>query len=164
MKKFATILLAAALAAAGFGLLGQEAAPVPNTRVCWTPEGGAETCIQLDAGTITVLAFDMRAVQPPAVFPIPAQVTEAFQKHIQTEMTSAVLDGTPEIKPRYESVLELIVKHNIDSLLLPMLDRYPPPDLELLRQNAEAAKVQYDAAQRKVADQIAVTTKPAARP
>lgn len=164
MKKAATILLAAALVAAGFGLLAQEAAPVPSMRVCWTPEGGAESCVQLDAGTITVLAFDMRALQPPVVFPIPEQVTEAFQKHVQTEMTSAVLDGTPEVKPRYGSVLELIVKHNIDTLLLPMLDRYPPPDLELLKQSAEAAKVQYNTAQRKMADQITATTKAPARP
>jgi hypothetical protein len=80
-------------------------------------------------------------------FVITEAVLTAFNSFIADNTTTGTdADGNQVKKAKYASVHDLLVKHFIDSLVLPMLDRYPTPEVQAAKAAAKAAAEQADSA------------------
>lgn len=80
-------------------------------------------------------------------FVVPAPVLASFEALVaeQNAATAGAI-GTPPQPPKYASVWDMIVKHFVATLVLPVLDRYPTPAVAAAKAAAEAAARQADAA------------------
>lgn len=98
--------------------------------------------------TMKVCAVDA-ADKPIAgkCFVVPAPVLASFEKLVAEQNAAAVgpADAPPQ-PPKYAHVWDMIVKHFIQSLVLPVLDRYPTPEVAAAKAAAELAAQQADAA------------------
>lgn len=79
----------------------------------------------------------------PQCFVIPPSVVAATNQFM-TDQKSTDASGT--VTYTYANLWDLITKHFINSLVLPMLDRYPPPDLAAVKAAATAAAAAVDSA------------------
>lgn len=108
----------------------------------------AISCVGLSAETIKMCQVD--EVNKPVqgkCFVISEPVMSAFQSFIaDSKTTETDAEGNQVEKFKYASVYDLLVKHFIDSLVLPMLDRYPTPEVQAAKAAAAAAAAAADSA------------------
>jgi len=104
--------------------------------------------LALSAETMTVCEVD--ASQKPVqgkCFVVPAPVMASFTSFVNDQKTSSVdADGKSVETPKYASVWDMIVKHFIGTLVMPILDRYPTPEVAAAKTAADNAAKQIDAA------------------
>lgn len=102
----------------------------------------------LSAETMTVCEVDSgyKPVQGKC-FVVPAPVMDSFNKFVaDNKVTTTDADGKSVETPKYASVWDMLVKHFVGTLVLPILDRYPTPEVAAAKAAAENAAKQIDAA------------------
>jgi hypothetical protein len=100
-----------------------------SVTVCWIPEDGTQTCQTFAAGTVTMITVDLR--QTPAEYVVvqtlPPYVIGAMQTHVTNQTYNMQqADGSILTKPRYSSVQDLLMQYLIRSVIVPVLQLYPP--------------------------------------
>ena len=75
----------------------------------------------------------------PVCFVVSVPVQTAFQQFIAEQKS-------PNGTPLYAGFMDLVTKHFISSLVLPLIDRYPSPDLAQAKAAAQQAQAAADAA------------------
>lgn len=131
MKTILLILILLALP-----LTAQETANNNPITVTWTQQGGQ---------TYTWL--------------IPTEAVAIFNKFIAdtAETKTDPDDPTKTIRvTRYSGAGDLVVKHMIDTLIKPLLSRYPPPNIAQMEAEAKAAQKAVDAAKKVAAESVMV--------
>lgn len=104
--------------------------------------------LSLAAEPITVCQVDsdQKPVQGKC-FVVPAPVMTSFETFIANQKTVTTdAEGKQVETPKYASVFDLFVKHFIQSLVLPIVDLHPTPEVAAAKAAAEAAAKQVDAA------------------
>lgn len=97
-----------------------------------------------------------------ACFVVPAGVVDSFNKYMAAQQLPRITIDTNGVKtttmvPIYAGFFDLIVKHFIRTLVTPILDQYPPPDIVTLKANAKAAADAVDAAKAAILQQQTTT-------
>ncbi|MCL5745168.1 MAG: hypothetical protein M1541_14795 [Acidobacteria bacterium] len=112
------------------------------------------------AQPIKVCQVDMTTNQPiaEACFIVPGGVVDSFNKFIAAQQTPVTTTDEKGVMirtmvPIYANLFDLFVKHFIRTLVTPILDQYPPPDLATLKANAKAAADAVDAAKTAILQQ-----------
>ena len=96
--------------------------------------------------TVCQVGDDQKPVQGKC-FVVPAPVMASFEAFIANQKTVTVgADGKQVETPKYASVFDLFVKHFIQSLVLPIVELHPTPEVAAAKAAAEAAAKQVDAA------------------
>ena len=118
-------LIAVLMFAAAVG----QAQTAKDVTVCWTPEGGTQTCHVFRAGTVTMVTLDLR--QAPAenivVQPLPAYMMKALQTYVDGQVyRMPQADGTIVVKQRYASVQDLLMRFILRSMAVPVAKLFPP--------------------------------------
>jgi hypothetical protein len=101
---------------------------VKPVTVCWTPEGGEQTCTTFQPGQTAMITVDLRMNPVPAVVvqPLPAYQIKAMQQIVDAQTyVMQKADNTFETKQRYHSVQDLYVQYIIRQIMVPALKQFP---------------------------------------
>jgi hypothetical protein len=80
----------------------------------------------------------------PRCFVVPVPVSQSITRHMLSQTTG--LDAQGNVTYKYASWWDFIIKFFINSLVNPMLDQYPPPDVAKAKEAAKAAAEAVDSA------------------
>lgn len=95
---------------------------------------------------ICQIGSDQKPVQGRC-FVVPASVMSSFESFIADQKTITTNAQGKQLEiPKYSSVFDLFVKHFIQSLVIPVIEKYPTPEVAAAKTAAEAAAKQVDAA------------------
>lgn len=84
-------------------------------------------------------------------FVVPGDVMDSFDAFVASQ-NSSVAEGEPL---KYANAWDLIVKHFLRSLVLPILDQYPVGDYAVAKANAQQAAAAADAAKAAIEQALA---------
>ena len=80
-------------------------------------------------------------------FVVPSGIVDSFAQFITAQVTETTDEkGVTTKTPKYSDFWDLVVKHFVNSLVLPVLDKYPTAEMAMLKAQAKAVADAQDAA------------------